>query len=124
MRLGWSSTFDKREGCLAQSQRYEGCDGLDREVLYPLFSTRETTASTIGLWRATDHTSAAATISTRSSRGRNATLGGASRSNLDGTSAMPCPQPTKAICDVTERTSCRMRGEKPCALQAASTWSK
>lgn len=51
---------------------------------------------------------AVVTTLTFSFSGRITTLGGASFFSVIGTSAMPWPQPTKAICEATERTSCKI----------------
>lgn len=87
---------------------------------------RSTTTAdwTAGLTEVELQAAAVVTISTSSTRGRSITVSGASLRVDDGTRAMPWPQPTNATCAATDRTSCRMRGEKSDARHAATTLSK
>ncbi|BAL24216.1 hypothetical protein AZKH_1903 [Azoarcus sp. KH32C] len=82
------------------------------------------TAWRSGFSRAVLHATAVVTTLTFSFSGRTTTLSGAMFLSVEGTGAMPWPQPTKAIWEATERTSLRILGEKPLARQALMRLSK
>ncbi|MNL77377.1 hypothetical protein D3C87_2035370 [compost metagenome] len=83
-----------------------------------------TSSSTSGLGRSAFQATAVVTTLSFWLSARNTTLFGASFFSDAGTSAIPWPQLTKAICEATERTSCSTRGEKPLARQVAIRLSK
>ena len=82
------------------------------------------TSFAIAWVRALFHATAVVTTFNLSRSGLTTTFSGACFFRAMGTSAIPWPHPTNAICDVTELTSCNIRGENPHAWHEAIRLSK